>query len=49
MLRRDFLIETSLAAVGLSMQDVDRGRDRSLDSLIEGCTTGYGVMRKVGA
>lgn len=40
MLRRDFLIETSLAAVGLSMQDVDRGRDPSLDSLIEVWTTG---------
>jgi hypothetical protein len=35
MLRRDFLIETSLAAVGLSMQNVGP-RDAVLDSLIEG-------------
>lgn len=40
MLRRDFLIETSLAAVGLSMQDVGGGRDPLLDSLIEGWTAG---------
>ena len=40
MLRRDFLIQTSLAAVGLSMQNLNGPRDAFVDSLIEAWTAG---------
>jgi len=40
MLRRDFLIESSLAAVGLSMQNIGGAADAVLESIVGGWATG---------
>jgi CubicO group peptidase (beta-lactamase class C family) len=40
MVRRDSLIESSLAAVGLTMQNAGGPRDTFLDSLVEGWAAG---------
>jgi CubicO group peptidase (beta-lactamase class C family) len=40
MLRRDFLLQSSLAAVGLSMQGVRGAADASFESLVDGWETG---------